>query len=98
MQKEQLIKELNKYNSIKNYLKLTIEVLTENNQKANLINTSLDKCCNFIKFDDRLKKKTIADLENLNNIMKKVDEKIKQITMSLNQIHQYLYHIQVINL
>jgi hypothetical protein len=88
MQKEALIKELNKYNSIKNYLKLTIEVLDENNKKAIYINNNMEKCCNYMKFNDRLRKTTTTDIENLNTIMKKVDEKIKQLTTSLNQIHQ----------
>ena len=88
MQKEALIKELDKYNSIKNYIRLTIELLDENNKKQIFINNNMDKCCNFIKFNDKLRKTTTNDIENLDAIMKKVDEKIKDITARLNQIHQ----------
>ena len=88
MEKEALIKELNKYNSIKNYLKLIIESLDENNKKAIFIDSNMDKCCNFMKLNERLKKTILKDLESLYTIVKIVDEKIKQITMSLNQVHQ----------
>jgi len=86
MQKEELIKELNKYNLIKSNLVNIKELINENIKKIVVINNNLDKDCNFISLDIELRKKLINNDNQVSTMIKKVEEKIKNITIQLNNV------------
>ena len=83
--KNELVKELNKYNEIKSYLQKISSLFDENNKRINIINNSISKNCNIVNPLIKLKQDFIVNREYIENLIKKVDEKIKNITIDINK-------------
>ena len=86
MDKNKLIQELNKYNQIKDYLMKISEILGDGVNKVDKIHDSMDKNCNILNKYSNFKKDIINTEEHVLNMLKMVNEKIKGINISLNQL------------
>jgi hypothetical protein len=86
MQKELLLKELEKYNNINKYLITIKENIDDDIKKIAIINNHLNQECNIITMDLDIRKKLLNNQSQLEKIIGKIDDKIKNITMQLNGI------------
>ncbi len=87
MKKEQLIKELEKYNTINKYLTNIKQIIEEDIRKIAIINNNLNQTCNIISIDSEMKKKLLTNQNAIENMIKKITAKINNITMQLNGIN-----------
>ena len=85
MNKGQLIQELNRCNQIKDYLMKISDILADGVNRVDKIHESIDRNCSFLNKYFFFKKDIIYNEENINNLLKSINEKIKRINISLNQ-------------
>ena len=85
VEKIELMKELEKYNEIRNYLKKISNLLIENSNQINIVNNSISRNCSTVEPLVKFKQEFINSNDNVQSIIIKVENKIKNINIDMER-------------
>ncbi len=85
MDKNELIRELNRCTQIQDYLMKISNILGDNIKKVDKIHDSLEQNCTIMNKYPSFKQEIVYNGELVNNLLKKVNDKIKRLNMLISR-------------